>query len=76
MGPLVGRLIDRLIPWYATLIAMLLLMFFQAIQLGAGGINIGAVIVACFGLDVFRQMQQVSLSTAVFRYDIPALLFF
>ncbi|KAJ8521689.1 hypothetical protein ONZ45_g1642 [Pleurotus djamor] len=66
VGPLVGRLIDRLVPWYATLIAMLALTCFQSIQVGAGGINIAAVIITCLGLDLFRQMQQVSLSTAIF----------
>lgn len=68
MGPFVGKLIDRLVPWYASLVAVWMLVVFQAIQVGAGGINIGAVIIATFGLDVFRQMLQVSLSTAVFRY--------
>ena len=66
MGPLIGRLIDRLIPWYATLIATFLQLVFQTVQTGAGGINISAVIIACFGLDVGRQMQQVSLTTAVY----------
>ncbi|KAF8636181.1 hypothetical protein AX17_003669 [Amanita inopinata Kibby_2008] len=64
MGPLVGRAIDRLVPWYASLMSILLLMCFQAIQVGAGGINIAAVIISTFGLDVFRQMLQVSLTTA------------
>ena len=64
-GPLVGRLIDKLVPWYATLISVAFLLLSQAIQTGAGGINIGAVIIATFGLDVFSQMQQVSLLTAV-----------
>ncbi|KAG6879825.1 hypothetical protein C0992_011108 [Termitomyces sp. T32_za158] len=44
----------------------------MAIQTGAGGINIGAVIIATFGLDVFRQMLQVSLSTAVFGISVSA----
>lgn len=65
-GPFVGRFIDRLVPWYATLIATSIQLVFQAVQTGAGGINIAAVIFACFGLDVGRQMQQVSLSMAVF----------
>ncbi|KAF9024563.1 MFS general substrate transporter [Hymenopellis radicata] len=66
MGPLVGRTIDKLIPWYASLFGMVGLVLFQVIQVGAGGINIGAVIIATFGLDVFRQMLQVSLSTSIF----------
>ncbi|KAG7444106.1 MFS general substrate transporter [Guyanagaster necrorhizus] len=66
MGPLVGRTIDTLIPWYASLIAIIGMALFQAIQVGAGGINIAAVIIATFGLDVFRQMLQVSLVTSIF----------
>lgn len=66
MGPLVGRTIDRLIPWYASLIGIIGMAVFQAIQVGAGGINVAAVIIATFGLDVFRQMLQVSLATSIF----------
>ncbi|KAG6812712.1 hypothetical protein H0H93_013722 [Arthromyces matolae] len=66
MGPLVGKVVDRLVTWYGSLIGVIFLTCFQAIQTGAGGINIGAVIVATFGLDVFRQLVQVSLSTAIY----------
>ncbi|KAG6914647.1 hypothetical protein DXG01_016121 [Tephrocybe rancida] len=51
MGPFLGKLIDKLVP---------------CVQTAAGGINIGAVVIATIGLDVFRQTLQVSLSTAVF----------
>ncbi|KAF7982162.1 hypothetical protein HWV62_29925 [Athelia sp. TMB] len=72
VGPFLGRLIDRLVPWYAALVATLFLLVFQGVQTGAGGISIGAVIVACFGLDVFRQMQQVSLTSSVFTLSAAA----
>lgn len=61
VGPFAGRLIDRLVPWYATLIATGLLLVSQAVQTAAGGINVAAVVIACFGLDVARQSQQVSM---------------
>ncbi|KAH7927665.1 MFS general substrate transporter [Leucogyrophana mollusca] len=64
--PFMGRLIDRLVPWYATLITTVLLLVFQAVQTVGGGVNIAAVVIACFGLDVCRQTQQVSLSTRMF----------
>ena len=73
-SPFVGRLIDKLVPWYATLIATFLQLGFQAVQTAGGGINIAAVIIACFGLDVGRQMQQVSLTTAVYKF-VSLLLF-
>ena len=59
-------MIDRLVPWYGSLASVLLLLLFQSIQLGAGGINIGAVVVTAFGIDVFIQMIQVSVSTAIY----------
>ena len=73
MGPVVGHIIDRLIPWYASLFSILTLLCFQSIQLGAGGVNIAAVIIAAFGLDIFRQMLQVSLTTAVFGFVVHFL---
>ncbi len=66
MGPIGGRLIDKLVPWYASLVSILMLLVFQALQTAAGGIHVAAVIIATFGLDVFRQNLQVSLSTAIF----------
>ncbi|KAH7913381.1 major facilitator superfamily domain-containing protein [Hygrophoropsis aurantiaca] len=72
VGPFTGRLIDRLVPWYATLVATICLLVFSAVQVGAGGINVAAVIISCFGLDVARQMQQVSLSTAIFSISASA----
>ncbi|KIJ14977.1 hypothetical protein PAXINDRAFT_78210 [Paxillus involutus ATCC 200175] len=72
VGPFIGRIVDRLVPWYATLVAMIMLLAFQAVQAAAGGINVGAVIVVCFGLDVARQMQQVSLTTAVLSISTAA----
>jgi hypothetical protein len=66
MGPLLGRLVDQLIPWYAAFIATFVQLVFQAVQTGAGGVNISAVIIACFGLDVGRQTQQVALTSAVY----------
>ncbi|KAG6839688.1 hypothetical protein C0991_012553 [Blastosporella zonata] len=72
MGPLVGKFIDKLVPWYASLIGVICLVCFQSIQTAAGGINIGAVVIATLGLDVFRQMLQVSLSIAVFEISASA----
>ncbi|KAJ7268030.1 major facilitator superfamily domain-containing protein [Mycena rebaudengoi] len=71
-GPFVGRLIDRLIPWYASLVAVLLLLCFQAIQVGAGDKSVGVIVVAIMGLDVFRQMLQMSLATSVFSISTAA----
>ncbi|KAI0033888.1 major facilitator superfamily domain-containing protein, partial [Vararia minispora EC-137] len=66
MAPVTGRTIDGLIPWYATLFATLALVGVQAIYVGAAGVNVAAVVIVTVGLDVGRQMQQVSLTTAVY----------
>ncbi|KAH7913356.1 major facilitator superfamily domain-containing protein [Hygrophoropsis aurantiaca] len=71
-GPIVGRIIDRLVPWYATLVATLCLLVLQSIETAAGGISIAAVVIFCFGLDAFRQAQTVSLSTAIFSISVEA----
>ncbi|KAF9047828.1 major facilitator superfamily domain-containing protein [Panaeolus papilionaceus] len=72
MGPVGGYFIDRLVPWYASLFCVFMLLIFQAVQTAAGGINIAAVILATIGLDTFRQVLQVSLSTAILSIDAAA----
>ena len=66
LGPFVGRGIENLVPWYASLFGILMIMLFQSVQTGAGDINVAAVVIVTIGLDVFTQMIQVSLLTAVF----------
>src|SRR5436853_7030563 len=82
MGPVGGHIIDRLVPWYASLFGILMLVLFQSIQVGAGGISVAAVIISTFGLNIFRQTVQVSLTTAIFEYVVhpafqvsPSLMF-
>ncbi|OJA21284.1 hypothetical protein AZE42_08122 [Rhizopogon vesiculosus] len=70
--PFVGRLIDRMMPWWTAVISTILLIMFQAVQTGAGGINVAAVIICCFGLDLFRQTQGVSISTMMFSISDTA----
>lgn len=72
LGPLGGRIIDKLVPWYAALFGATMLALFQSIQTGAGGISVAAVIISTLGLDIFRQTLQVSLTTAVFGIHPPA----
>ncbi|KAI0632369.1 MFS general substrate transporter [Trametes polyzona] len=72
MAPLIGRIIDHLVPWSATLIAIVALMIIRAIQTAAVGLNVAVVIIVCIGLDIFQQMQHVSLTTAVLGLDASA----
>ncbi|KAJ7149718.1 MFS superfamily [Mycena filopes] len=72
MGPFMGRLIDLLYPWYSTLFAVLLLAVFNAIQMAAGGLSVGAIIVVAFALNLFRQLLQASLATTVLSISAEA----
>lgn len=71
-APFVGRMIDRLVLWFGIFVSACALLLSQVLMVGAAGINIGAVIVACFALDVGLQMQQVSATTKIYQID-PAL---
>ncbi|KAJ7058933.1 major facilitator superfamily domain-containing protein [Mycena amicta] len=72
LGPLMGHIIDTLVPWYSTLVALLALTVFNIIQMGAGGLSIAAIIVVAFGLNLFRQMVQASLATTVLSISAEA----
>ncbi|KIK53960.1 hypothetical protein GYMLUDRAFT_923230 [Collybiopsis luxurians FD-317 M1] len=69
MAPLVGRFIDFLVPWHASLVACFALLVFQIVQIVGNGLNISAVIIAAIGLDVFRQMLETSLASSIFSID-------
>ena len=70
--PVVGRTIDRLVPWSATLFGISMLLVTFSIQTAAAGLNVAVVVIVTIGLDLFRQMQQVSLTTAVLGLDANA----
>ncbi|KAJ7819645.1 major facilitator superfamily domain-containing protein [Mycena olivaceomarginata] len=69
-----GRLVDKLIPWYASLVAVIAATCFQAIQVGAGDVSVGAIIVVIMGLDVFRQMLQIIAADARARLNAVFVL--
>jgi hypothetical protein len=73
IAPFSGRVMDLVAPWHGVMLSTILLLAFQTIQTGAGGINIAAVIVGCFGLDALRQVQNVSIVTLIFRYVLACL---
>ena len=67
LAPLVGRFIDFLVPWQASLVACLGLLLFQIVRVVGNGLNVAAVIIATIGLDVFRQMLETSVAISIFR---------
>ncbi|KAI9070091.1 MFS general substrate transporter [Trametes sanguinea] len=64
-APFIGRIIDKLVPWSATLVAIVALTITFTVQTAAAGLSVAAVVIVTVGLDIFRQTQQVSLTTAV-----------
>jgi hypothetical protein len=60
------------VPWNATLVGIIGYMVFQAVQVGAGGLHIVVVVIACVGLDLFFTMTHISLTTSVFGIDPAA----
>ncbi|KAF9059615.1 MFS DHA1 protein [Rhodocollybia butyracea] len=66
MAPLAGRLVDGLVPWMATLVAILLTIFSQIIQTFGGEISVAPIIIAIILLDIGAQATQMSLTSAIF----------
>lgn len=75
-GPLLGYAIDRMDAWYATMMSIVVGTVFLAVQVGAGGVHVAAIVVAGFGYDIARQSLAVSLSAAVFAWVLHFLFVF
>ncbi|KIM36582.1 hypothetical protein M413DRAFT_424725 [Hebeloma cylindrosporum] len=73
LGLFTGRFIDSYAPWYGVMVSTILLLGFQAIQTGAGGINIAPVIISCIGLDAFRQVLIISMVAMMFSIGMEAV---
>ncbi|EJU06680.1 MFS general substrate transporter [Dacryopinax primogenitus] len=71
-GPLVGKIVDRLNPWFGVLFGILGLMLTFAIDTAAATRSIGAIVVVAFLIDVFDSMQQVSSATRYFAINADA----
>jgi predicted MFS family arabinose efflux permease len=65
-APLVGRYVDRLIPWTGVLIGICIQCSGQVLVTGGGVVSIACVIIPIFLLDIGQQMQQVSNQMRVF----------
>ncbi|VDC02293.1 unnamed protein product [Peniophora sp. CBMAI 1063] len=65
MAPLSGRVVDKVVPWWGAFYSTVALLGCMALYTGAAGLNIGAIVVFMVGVDLFRQLQVVCLTTAV-----------
>ncbi|KAJ6551737.1 major facilitator superfamily domain-containing protein [Mycena capillaripes] len=66
MAPVVGRLVDGLVPWMATFVCVLHVIASQVIQTFAGEVNVAAVVLAIMILDIGTQGTQVSVTAKLF----------
>ncbi|KZP00315.1 MFS general substrate transporter [Calocera viscosa TUFC12733] len=72
IGPLIGRLVDHLNPWFGVLFGLIGLLLTMAIDTAAATLSIGAIIVVAFLIDVFDSLQQVSSVTRYFAINPDA----
>lgn len=72
VAPLSGRAIDKLVPWSAALVSIFGFLATFVVQTAAAGLNVAAVVIVCVGIDIFRQIQQVALTSAVLGLDARA----
>lgn len=68
-SPLYGRLIDRVTPWHVSVVTTAGFLVTYALYWGAAGLNVAVPVIVTFGLDVFRQSQQTSLSARIFELE-------
>ncbi|KAJ7143678.1 MFS DHA1 protein [Mycena epipterygia] len=66
MSPVVGRLVDGLVPWMATFVGLFLVLISQIIQTFAGELSVAAVVIATIILDIGAQATQVSVVARIF----------
>jgi predicted MFS family arabinose efflux permease len=69
MSPLVGRVADRWSPGIQYLITSSVCIAVYALQTAGPGLSVAMVIIICFAMDIFRQIQQVSIATRVLGLD-------
>ncbi|KZP00316.1 MFS general substrate transporter [Calocera viscosa TUFC12733] len=71
-GPLIGKLVDQLNPWFGVLFGLIGLLLTMAIDTAAATLNIGAIVVVAFLIDAFDSLQQVSSATRYFAINPDA----
>ncbi|CAK5278853.1 unnamed protein product [Mycena citricolor] len=72
MSPIIGRAVDKLVPWAATLVAISLVLASQIIETFGAQKSVAAVILATIILDIGAQATQVSMTAVIFGIDPDA----
>jgi hypothetical protein len=64
MAPIVGRLIDGLVPWMAAFVGIIIIVVSQVIQTFAGELSVGAIVIAIISSYSFCLVPPLSLNLA------------
>ena len=71
MAPLIGRSIDRLVPWSATLVATLALLATFALQTAAVGLNVAVVVLVTALVASARAQPETCIFTSSGKVVCP-----
>ncbi|TFK96574.1 major facilitator superfamily domain-containing protein [Pterulicium gracile] len=72
LGPLLARLVKKLVPWYAGLFALFGMMITHGIYIGTATLSVAAVVAVCIALGAFIDLEQIALSGRVFDINAQA----
>ncbi|KAK0205954.1 major facilitator superfamily domain-containing protein [Desarmillaria ectypa] len=72
LTPLATLTIDRLHPWYGSVLGTILYACFQGLLVAAAGLHFASILLAIIGIVVFCRVLQVSLQMSVFSISTAA----
>ncbi|KAK0498134.1 major facilitator superfamily domain-containing protein [Armillaria luteobubalina] len=72
LTPLATLTVDKLHPWYGSVLGTILYACFQALLVAAAGLHFASILLAIIGIVVFCRVLQVSLQMSVFSISKAA----
>ncbi|KAK0191570.1 MFS superfamily [Armillaria mellea] len=72
LTPLATLTIDKLHPWYGSVLGTVLYACFQSLLVAAAGLHFASILLAIIGIVVFCRVLQVSLQMSVFSISKAA----
>ncbi|KAK0452022.1 MFS superfamily [Desarmillaria tabescens] len=72
LTPLATLTIDKLHPWYGSVLGTVLYACFQCLLVAAAGLHFASILLAIIGIVVFCRVLQVSLQMSVFSISTAA----
>lgn len=66
MAPLVGKMIDRLVPWVAAFVGICILLVADILLLGGAQANVAVIVIGIILLDIGQQTNQVANQSRIY----------